>query len=133
MTITEQIRRILKDSNDLRYRIKTKSKPKEEVDKKTFLNIMELMREINDRTEFLATEIGLDSVAYEDKFFQVIEGLMNIAFNRKQVLLIEMYLNDIAHLKEDWDGTITVEVNKKEEVIDFKTPEDVWVAIQKFK
>jgi len=111
----------------------TKSKPKEEVDKKTFLNIMELMREINDRTEFLATEIGLDSVAYEDKFFQVIEGLMNIAFNRKQVLLIEMYLNDIAHLKEDWDGTITVEVNKKEEVIDFKTPEDVWVAIQKFK
>jgi hypothetical protein len=123
----------LKDSNDLRYRIKTKSKPKEEVDKKTFLNIMELMREINDRTEFLATEIGLDSVAYEDKFFQVIEGLMNIAFNRKQVLLIEMYLNDIAHLKEDWDGTITVEVNKKEEVIDFKTPEDVWVAIQKFK
>jgi hypothetical protein len=133
MTIKEQIRRILKDSNDLRYRIKTKSKPKEEVDKKTFLNIMELMREINDRTEFLATEIGLDSVAYEDKFFQVIEGLMNIAFNRKQVLLIEMYLNDIAHLKEDWDGTITVEVNKKEEVIDFKTPEDVWVAIQKFK
>ena len=132
MTIKEQIRRILKDSNALRYRIKTKSKPKEEVDKETFLNIITLMEEINDRTEFLATEIGLDSVAYEDKFFQVIEGLMNIAFNRKQVLLIEMYLNDIAHLKEDWDGTITVEIDKKEEVIEFKTPEDVWNAIQKF-
>lgn len=129
MTIKEQIRRILKDRNALRYRIKTKSKPKEEVDKETFLSIITLMEEISDRTEFLATEIGLDSVAYEDKFFQVIEGLMSIAFNRKQVLLIEMYLNDIAHLEEDWDGTITVQVNKKEEIINFKTPEDVWDAI----
>ena len=133
MTIKEQIRRILKDSNDLRYRIKTKSKPKEEVDKKTFLNIIKLMKEINDRSEFLVTEIGIDSVAYEDKFFQVIEGLMHIAFNKKQVLLIDMYINDIAHLSEEWDGTITVELNKKEEIIDFKTPEDVWEAIQKFK
>jgi hypothetical protein len=133
MTIKEQIRHILKDNNALRYHIRTKSKPKEEVDKKTFLNIIKLMKEINDRSEFLVTEIGIDSVAYEDKFFQVIEGLMYIAFNKKQVLLIDMYINDIAHLSEDWDGTITVELNKKEEVIDFKTPEDVWEAIQKFK
>jgi len=133
MTIKEQIRHILKDSNALRYHIRTKSKPKEEVDKKTFLNIIKLMKEINDRSEFLVTEIGIDSVAYEDKFFQVIEGLMHIAFNKKQVLLIDMYINDIAHLSEEWDGTITVELNKKEEIIDFKTPEDVWEAIQKFK
>ena len=132
MTIKEQIRHILKDSNALRYHIRTKSKPKEEVDKKTFLNIIKLMKEINDRSEFLVTEIGIDSVAYEDKFFQVIEGLMNIAFNKRQVLLIDMYINDITHLSDDWDGTITVEINKKEEVIDFKTPEDVWNAIQKF-
>ena len=133
MTIKEQIRHILKDSNALRYRIRTKSKPKEEVDKKTFVNIINLMKEINDRTEFLATEIGLDSVAYEDKFFQVIEGLMNIAFNKKQVLLIEMYLNDIPMMKEDWDGTITVQVEEKEICIAFETPLDVWNAIQRFK
>jgi len=132
MTIKEQIRHILKDSNALRYHIRTKSKPKEEVDKKTFLNIIKLMKEINDRSEFLVTEIGIDSVAYEDKFFQVIEGLMHIAFNKKQVVLIDMYINDITHLSDDWDGTITVEINKKEEAIDFKTPEDVWNAIQKF-
>src|SRR5210317_1311799 len=132
MTIKEQIRHILKDSNALRYHIRTKSKPKEEVDKKTFLNIIKLMKEINDRSEFLVTEIGIDSVAYEDKFFQVIEGLMHIAFNKKQVVLIDMYINDITHLSDDWDGTIIVEINKKEEAIDFKTPEDVWNAIQKF-
>ena len=132
MTIKEQIRYILKDSNALRYRIRTKSKPKEEVDKKTFVNIINLMKEINDRTEFLATEIGLDSVAYEDKFFQVIEGLMNIAFNKKQVLLIEMYLNDIPMMKEDWDGTITVQVEEKEIRIAFETPLDIWNAIQRF-
>ena len=132
MTKKENIRKTLKSFFLLRYRIKDKPIPKQEVDKKTFINIIKTLKEINDRTEFLATEIGLDSVAYEDKFYQVIEGLISIAFNKKQAVLIDMYLNDIANLSDDWDGTITVEINKQQETIAFKTPEDVWEAIQKF-
>lgn len=132
MTVKEYIRDVLKEDIALRYRIKTVIKPKAELDKKAFLQIIKTLEEINDRTEFMVSELGMDNVGYDDKFFQVIEGLMNIAFNKKQVLLIEMYLNDISSLKEDWDGTITVQIGKKEVQIDFKTPEDVWNAIQKF-
>lgn len=128
----EYIKDVLTDDLPLAFRVKTLSKPIEEVNKKTFVEVIKLLKEINDRTEFMATELGMDVVGYDDKFFQAIEGLMKIAFNKKQVLLIEMYLNDIPMMKEDWDGTITVQVEEKEIQIAFETPLDVWNAIQRF-
>ena len=128
----EYIRDVLTDDLPLAFRIKLSSKPIEEVNKKTFVEVIKLLRDINDRTDFMATELGIDVVGYDDKFFQAIEGLMKIAFNKKQVLLIEMYLNDIPMMKDDWDGTITVQVEKKEVQIAFATPLDVWNAIQRF-
>jgi hypothetical protein len=128
----EYIKDVLTDDLPLAFRVKTLSKPIEEVNKKTFVEVIKLLKEINDRTEFMATELGMDVVGYDDKFFQAIEGLMRIAFNKKQVLLIEMYLNDIPMMKEDWDGTIIVQVEEKEIQVAFETPLDVWNAIQRF-
>ena len=128
----EYIKDVLTDDLPLAFRVKTLSKPIEEVNKKTFVEVIKLLKEINDRTEFMATELGMDIVGYDDKFFQAIEGLMKIAFNKKQVLLIEMYLNDIPMMKENWDGTITVQVKEEEIQIAFETPLDVWNAIQRF-
>ena len=133
MSPKEYIRDVLTDDLPLAFRIRTSSKPIEEVNKKTFVEVLELLQEINDRTEFMATELGMDVVGYDDKFFQAIEGLMKIAFNKKQILLIEMYLNDIPMMADDWDGTITVEVKEEEIQIAFETPLDVWNAIQRFK
>lgn len=132
METKEYIRDVLTDDLPLAFRVKTLSKPIEEVNKKTFVEVLKLLQEINDRTEFMATELGMDVVGYDDKFFQAIEGLMKIAFNKKQVLLIEMYLNDIPMMKEDWDGTITVQIKEEEIEIAFETPLDVWNAIQRF-
>jgi hypothetical protein len=128
----EYIKDVLTDDLPLAFRVKTLSKPIEEVNKKTFVEVIKLLKEINDRTEFMATELGMDIVGYDDKFFQAIEGLMRIAFNKKQVLLIEMYLNDIPMMKENWDGTITVQIKEEEIQIAFETPLDVWNAIQRF-
>jgi hypothetical protein len=132
METKEYIRDVLTDDLPLSFRVKTLSKPIEEVKKKTFVEVINLLREINDRTDFMATELGMDVVGYDDKFFQAIEGLLKIAFNKKQVLLIEMYLNDIPMMKENWDGTITVQIKEEEIQIAFETPLDVWNAIQRF-
>ena len=132
MEAKEYIKDVLTDDLPLAFRVKTLSKPIEEVNKKTFIEVLKLLQEINDRTEFMAQELGMDVVGYDDKFFQAIEGLMKIAFNKKQVLLIEMYLNDIPMMKEDWDGTITVQIKEEEIQIAFETPLDVWNAIQRF-
>ena len=132
MGTKEYIKDVLTDDLELAYKVRVSSKPIEEVNKKTFVQVIKLLAEINDRTEFMATELGLDAVGYDDKFFQAIEGLMKIAFNKKQVTLIEMYLNDIPMMREDWDGTITLKVKEEEIQVAFETPLDVWNAIQRF-
>ena len=126
--VRAQIKKFLR----LRYRIRERPVAKEQMDKQLFIESINILKEINYRTDFLAGEIGIDTTSFEDKFFRVIENLMRIAFNKQQIFLVQMYLNDIPNVDDDWDGTITVQVGKKEEKVNFKTPEDVWNAIQKF-
>lgn len=128
------LRQILKDIIPLKYRIREVPRNRDAMTKELFIEIVKLLKEIDDRTNFVASEIGMDTTQYEDKFFRVIENLMRIAFNKEQVFLIELYLNEIDYNdKEEWDGSISVTVEKKEQKIAFRTPEDVWEAIQKFK
>ena len=68
---------------------------------------------------------------YEEQFFSVIENLMKMCFNAEQLSLIQMYLYQLVPDKE-WDGTITISKNKKEQTVAFKTPEDVWDVVNKF-
>jgi hypothetical protein len=58
--------------------------------KELFIDAIKVLKEIDDRTDFVASEIGMDITAYEDKFFRVIENLMRIAFNKEQVFLIQL-------------------------------------------
>lgn len=101
------------------------------MDKKLFIGVIKQMRKIEERRDFMAEEIGMDMTAYEDQFFRVIEDLMKMHFNKEQLALIQMYLYQLVPDKE-WDGTITVEKNKKEEIVPFKSPTDVWEVINKF-
>ena len=126
--IRAQIKKFLR----LKYRIRERPISDQDMHKKLFIESISILKEINDRTDFLIDEIGIDTTPYEDKFFRVIENLMRLAFNKQQIFLVQMYLNDIPNVDDDWDGTITVQVGKKEEKVNFKTPEDVWNAIQKF-
>ena len=103
------------------------------MNKKLFVEILKQLRKIEDRRDFMAEEIGMDMTTYEDQFFRVIEDLMKMCFNKEQLALIQMYLYQLVPDKE-WDGTITVSNNKskKDEVVPFKTPNDVWNVINKF-
>ena len=102
------------------------------MNRKLFIETLKLLKEIDDRRDFMQEEIGIDVNQYEDKFFRVIENLMKICFNKKQVGLIRVYLYDLISDKE-WDGTITINRNKKEEIHPFKKPEDVWKVLKFFE
>lgn len=127
----KKIRQILFSIHPLSYRIKVKKPNKDLMDKKLFIGVIKQMRKIEERRDFMAEEIGMDMTAYEDQFFRVIEDLMKMHFNKEQLALIQMYLYQLVPDKE-WDGTITVEKNKKEEIVPFKSPTDVWEVINKF-
>lgn len=101
------------------------------MNKSLFLNVINDLKSIEERRDFMQDEIGMDMTTYEDKFFNVIESLMKMYFSKEQLALIQMYLYQLVPDKE-WDGTITIERNRKEEVVNFKTPEDVWEVIERF-
>lgn len=128
----KRIRQTLFSIHPLSYRIKTKSPDKDTMDKKLFIDIIKQLRKIEDRRDFMQEEIGLDMTMYEEQFFTVIENLMKMHFSKEQLALIQMYLYQLMPDKE-WDGTITLEKNKKETTHPFKTPEQVWSIISKFR
>jgi len=128
----KRIRQTLFSIHPLSYRIKVKSPDKQTMDKKLFIEVLKQLRQIEERRDFMQEEIGMDMTAYEDQFFSVIENLMKMHFKKEQLALIQMYLYQLVPDKE-WDGTITIEKNKKEETVPFKQPEDVWEVIKKFE
>ena len=126
------LRRTLVSIYPLPYRISTKQIGREIMDKKIFIEVLTTLRRIEDRRDFMESEIGMDMTAYEDQFFHVIENLFKLAFSKQQLALIQMYLYQLTP-DNDWDGKITIEVDKTEESVDFRTPEDVWKVIKKLE
>lgn len=127
----KKVRQVLFSIHPLSYRIKEKSPSNEHMNKKIFIEVLEELKLIEERRDFMEEEIGMDMTQYEDQFFSVIENLFKLAFNKQQLGLIQLYLYQLVPDKE-WDGTITIELGKEEKVVDFKTPEDVWNTINLF-
>ena len=127
----KRIRQTLFSIHPLSYRIKRITIDKPTMEKVLFKKILAQLKKIDERRDFMHSEIGMDMTQYEDQFFDVIENLMKMHFNKHQLGLIQTYLYQLIPDK-DWDGTITLEKNKKEIVHPFKTPEDVWEVISKF-
>ena len=129
--VTSKIRKVLKSKLDIEFRIKAIGPDQQTINKKLFVEIIDQLRKIEDRRDFLAEEVGLDMTAYEDQFFGVIENLFRLVFNKSQLDLIQMYLYQLIPDKE-WDGMITIEHNKEEKTVPFKSADDVWKVLKKF-
>ena len=129
--VKSKIRKVLKSKLDIEFRIKAIGPDQQTMNKKIFVEIINELKKIEDRRDFLIEEIGLDMTAYEDQFFNVIENLFKLVFNKHQLGLIQMYLYQLIPDKE-WDGMITIEHNKEEKTLPFKSADDVWEVLIKF-
>ena len=128
----KQLRKILKNTLNLRFNIKSKRPDPEQVRKSLFIDTMKTMNEIQDRSSFLAQEMGIDVVGFEDRYFRVIENLFKLHFNQEQLSLIQLYLYELSPDK-NWDGTIELQLKEDTKVVAFKDPNDVWEVINLFK
>jgi len=117
----KKLREVLFSIHPLSYRIRELTPDKETMNKKLFIEVITQLKKIEDRRDFMQEEIGMDMTMYEEQFFSVIENLMKMHFKKEQLALIQLYLYQLVPDKE-WDGTITIENNKKEQTVNFKTP-----------
>lgn len=111
--------------------IRKRNRSNFEMEKELFIQSIELLVEIDDRGTFLAEELGLDLINYEDKFYKVIENLFRLHYSPIQIKFIELYLarKEIS----DFEGTVDVTEGKKKEKHSFNSPQDLWAVISKFK
>ena len=128
----KKIREVLFSIIPASYRIKKVPMSTELSDRKLFVETIKVLKKIEDRKDFMLSEIGMDVTAYEDMFFRVLENLFKIAFSKQQTQLIQDYLYDLSPDRE-WDGFVRIKIdNKEERMFDIKTPEKLWSVLKNF-
>lgn len=126
------IRQIVNNYLRIKVTLRESSMTQYNLDKKLFIDSLNLLREIEDRRDFMEEELGVDLSVYEEKFLQVIENLFRMHFSKEQLSLIQHYIYIIPTL-QNWDGKVDVTDGKEIITVDFETPEQVWNVITSIK
>lgn len=132
MVHKKELRKVLNNSLKGSVVIKEKDMARDVIEKKLFIESIILLREIEDRRDFMEEEIGMDMSIYEEKFLQIIENLFKVHFSKEQFALIQYYLYKVPTI-EDWDGMIDITDGKEMITVKFETPEEVWTVINSIK
>ena len=128
MILKKELRKALNNYLKGSVTVKEKDMARDIIEKKLFIESITLLREIEDRRDFMESEIGLDMSQYEEKFLQVIENLFKVHFNKEQFALIQYYIYQVPTIV-DWDGKLDLSDGKEMITVDFETPEQVWNVI----
>ena len=132
MVHKRELRKVLNNYLKGSVTIRERDVARDIMDKKLFIESIILLREIEDRRDFMEEEIGMDMSMYEEKFLQIIENLFKVHFNKEQFALIQYYLYKVPTI-EDWDGMIDLSDGKEMITVKFETPEEVWTVINSLK
>lgn len=132
MVLKKELRKTLNNYLKGSVQIREKDMAREVIEKKLFVESIVLLREIEDRRDFMEEEIGMDMSIYEEKFLQIIENLFKVHFSKEQFALIQYYIYQVPTLG-DWDGKIDLSDGKETITVDFETPEQVWDVITSIK
>jgi hypothetical protein len=132
MVHKKELRKVLSNYLKGSITIKERDMARDVIEKKLFIESIVLLREIEDRRDFMEEEIGMDMSMYEGKFLQIIENLFKVHFNKEQFSLIQYYLYQVPTI-QDWDGLIDISDGKEMITVKFETPDDVWTVITSLK
>ena len=113
------------ESGLAKKRASVKSKKREH-----FNTILAGLAHLNSRSIGLKMDYNIDFIEYDELFFNVIESLMALHFNKEQKALIEWFLYD----KFLPTGEMLV-LNDAETGIEIPTdtPDDIWELVQKYE
>ena len=128
MVLKKELRKALNSYLKGNVSIKERDMARDVMEKKLFIESIILLREIEDRRDFMEEEIGMDMSIYEEKFLQIIENLFKVHFSKEQFALIQYYLYKVPTI-EDWDGMIDITDGKEMITVKFETPDEVWTVI----
>ena len=129
----DSVKKIQKSINDI-LGIKSgliKKRPSvKEKRRELFNTVLTGLAHINGRSLGLKHDYHIDFIEYDEPFFNVIESLLDLQFNRQQKSIIEWYLYD----KILPTGETLILTNQKTgEEIPTETPDDIWKLVQQYE
>ena len=133
MAEEESVKKIQKSINDI-LGIKSgliKKRPSvKEKRRELFNTVLTGLAQVNGRSLGLKHDYHIDFIEYDEPFFNVIESLLDLQFNRQQKSIIEWYLYD----KILPTGEVLILTNKDTgEEIPTETPDDIWDLVQEYE
>ena len=133
MAEEESVKKIQKSINDI-LGIKSgliKKRPSvKEKRRELFNTVLTGLAHINGRSLGLKHDYHIDFIEYDEPFFNVIESLLDLQFNKQQKSIIEWYLYD----KILPTGETLILTNQKTgKEIPTETPDDIWKLVQQYE
>ena len=132
MVLKKELKKTLNSFLKANVTVTERDMARDIIEKKLFIESIILLREIEDRRDFMEDEIGMDMSVYEEKFLQIIENLFRVHFTKEQFALIQYYLYKVPTI-ENWDGMIDITDGKEMMTVKFETPDQVWNVINSLK
>ena len=129
----DNIKKIQKSIDEI-FNIKSglaKKRPTVNAKKRELFNdILTNLAHINSRSLGLKHDYKIDFIEYDDPFFNIIESLITLHFNKEQKQIIEWYLYD----KFLPTGEVLVLNDAKTGIeIPTETPDDIWELVLKYE
>jgi len=133
MAKEDSVKKIQKSINDI-LGIKSglvKKRPSvKEKRRELFNTVLTGLAHVNGRSLGLKHDYTIDFIEYDEPFFNIIESLLDLQFNKQQKSIIEWYLYD----KILPTGEVLILTNQKTgEEIPTETPDDVWELVQQYE
>jgi hypothetical protein len=100
--------------------LKPKRKTEEDIQREKFEKVILTLEEIEIRAIILGNDLGLDLSTYDEKFYQVIDGLLGLHFGKEANEVIFFYLYE----RLNPDGSMNSLIDKNDNRVELNSPSD---------
>ena len=106
--------------------LKQKRKTEDDYQRERFEEIIRLLEEVEVRSLILGSDLKLDFTDYDEKFYKIIDGLLNLHFGKEANEVIFFYLYD----RMNPDGTVNELRDENDNTVPLNSPSDLWNIIK---
>lgn len=106
--------------------LKLKRKTEDDLQREQFESIILLLEEIEVRSIILSNDLKIDLASYDEKFYMLIEKLLNIHFGDEANEIIFYYIYD----RINPDGSVNELRDEKNNVVLLTSPSDLWDVVK---
>ena len=101
--------------------LRRKKKSEDDIQREKFEKIIRTLEEIEVRGVILGSDLQLDFRSYDDKFYSVIDTLLELHFGKEGYELISFYLYE----RINPDGSINELMDENSNIVPLNTPSDL--------